>query len=177
MINNNRGFDRIIAVSALIVSCVAAYYAYMSYNHDLTSDTVPDLSFQFFKIEGEQETEVDSVEADKNLIKRNDGFIEYELPLKLVNRSEVDANKITMWVGIENSDVTQSGIEGCNWSIGKKLKGSWIVGNFEHMSPSSEVKYTCLKIKAKEGTKEIKISWEVLASRLKAKKGELVLRF
>lgn len=172
--SGNRWFDRIIAILALIVSCIAAYYAYLSYSHDLESDKRPDLAIYFSINENEVETQANSMKIDLTKVKRDKDIIEFDLPLLVKNNSEIDANKIVMWVGVKTGDLSQIDLLAteCDWVIGKKSeKGKWITGKYEHLPPTTQVSLKgCNKIRVKEGIKEIKLSWEILASRFLPKK-------
>ncbi|HEX8267252.1 MAG TPA: hypothetical protein VF596_17765 [Pyrinomonadaceae bacterium] len=174
--SGNKWFDRSIGILALIVSCIAAYYAYLSYQHDLESDTKPELDFHFRIIEGEIDKYDDVIKVDKTQLKRVNGFIEFELPVSVVNSSKVDANKVTMWLGVQDGDSLKIDIiPGCNWRNAKKPngKGKWIIGNFEHLSPGIENRYECHKFKVMENVEEFTLKWDIFASRFPVKSGQL----
>lgn len=167
-------FDRLIAVLALLAAFIAAYFAYRTYVQDFQPQ--PDLTF--YKIVGDTKTFDDFIEIDTNNVKQANGYIELDLPIRLGNNGESDANKIIIWLGPQSSDTFNLLIneQNSSWREAIKNQQKWYSTARDHLPPLSEVPVNSFKISIKEGTKEVKLFWTILASRMSPKNGTLIIK-
>jgi hypothetical protein len=169
-------FDRSISVLALIASVIAAYYAFRTYRHDFQ----PEISFTFYIANGDKEIFADAIQYDSSKLKPNNGFMEVIIPIKILNSGEADANKLTLLIGPQANDNQKLELveNGClGWRIQKVGQQDWYTRALEHMPPESSMTDNCFRLRVKEGIKEIKLSWKILASRTSPKKGDLGINF
>lgn len=172
---DRRGFDRVIAVLTLIVAIIAAYYAYRSYS--LAGDT--QVALKFYTRSEDKEINTDSLKIDQNNIKHRDGFMVFELPLKIVNVSGTDADKIRIFLGPESDGTYKLELlqSGCEWAGTEMFQKKWYVLYVDHIPPLAEINSKCVLISVKEGTKEVQLTWQALASHMLPIKSNLTLYF
>lgn len=175
----HNSFDRTVAILTLAVATFTAYYAYLSYNLDRDEYDQPNLVLRLYKTEGNNEAYYDSLDVDLSTVTWVNGYIEYSLPIRLQNNTVKDADKITVWVGVQKSDdvIFQVPPGQCGWNSHDRRGGKWIARDCTPLPPSAGYSLNCVKLRIKQGTKQAKIDWEILASRMVPKSGTLVLRF
>ena len=165
-------FDRIIPVLALIVASVAAYYAYKSYTKDYEA---PVLSLMFFQGEGKDERNLNSIIMESGQVNLTNHMSEVDLPLVIVNDSDKDAEKLTIWISLESKEVElQSKVD---WWRCEQFSSTYrCVSGFSHVPPHSEIKAPGIVMRSRENFKDIKLNWEVICARIPPTKGSLSLK-
>ena len=174
---SDKKFDRTIAILTLIVSVIAAYYAYKSYK----LEAEPVLAVRLYQDKRQPNADYDSINIDPKTVNHVDGYMEFELPVKVRNDSlTADANNIIIWLGpTESGDSYKTELVNgdCDWKLEERYGESWYVQHVETMQPWTQRRLPCIKIRIKEGVQEVKLTWDVLASHSPPTSGTLSLHF
>lgn len=160
----------LIGSMAAIISGAIAYQSYKQANQQ------PELSLQVYKTTSGTEYYYDNLAIDLTLIKEENGIIEFNVPLKIINDSQKDAENITLWLASETDDV-QLLCPPTSWTIEKYADKNWNVINANPMSPNTGAKFYGVRLQAKKGIHGANLSWKIFAARTSPKQGIITLSF
>jgi hypothetical protein len=168
----------LLFITALAAS-VAGYATYRTYDIQdrqyQEQHEQPSLSVAVFKIVGKEEVPFSNGIADCTLKKLSSegGFDNYELPLKIINSSNKDADDITVHVDVENGELILP--EG--WFILNHADNPRYYTNHPGLSPLSSNKRPIVKLRIKSNVHEVKLHWAVLAKNCPPKDDTIILHF
>ena len=93
-------------------------------------------------------------------IQRDNGFLEFDLPFKISNEGDKDSEGIIAWVRAEGAELK---IQNQDWSVGEYAEQQWCVTKIDRLRPHSWQKPALLRGRIKEGVREIRIYWQIIA--------------
>ena len=162
-----KSFKNILLLITAVATSIAAYVAYKSYIEQ------PRLVVSVFKVTGDEEVYYSSGEVELRLrqLNRTAEAIEYELPLKVVNEGEKDADGITIWMRVEGGEMIPAEMYSERYA-----DKDWKIWNIEKQSPKSGIKIYGVGVRVHEGTKEVRLLWKVHSYHAQPCSGSVLIR-
>ena len=162
----------ILSTLALAATGVAIYLAFIHYKY---ISNQPKVGLFLYQTEGDQEVYYESLLKFVTMSTEQPIDIKVELPLKVINESNVKVERMTLWVRIDNPAFEISANQ-YGWQVEKYANKDWIVTEFDELGPHSGFKVKNLLLTCNAFPADIKIEWELFPSNAMGSKGELTLR-
>jgi hypothetical protein len=176
-------FGKVFKAGLLAITAFAtlagAYVAYKNYTRDVDE---PRIVIAVYRIEGDEEVYYSSGNIFLNLreVNRSAGFVDYDLPLKVINEGDKDADGITIWIRAENGDLIYPGLnlEGKDgWHGERYADKDWGIIDIDKHSPHSAIKLHGVRLHVKEGTNEVNLLWRVHSFHAQPSRNSIMIRF
>jgi len=163
----------IVAVLGSVGTIIGAALAYQSYR---LSSQQPDLAMHVYRVSDNTEYWYDSIRIEPGQVVDRANMVEFELPLKIINHSDVDALDITVWLAADDKDVQLVVPAGFarHETFGSQ---EWTVIDSKALSPQSAAKYHGIMLRAPKGRGSANLLWKIFAMRMLPKRGTLKVSF
>jgi len=154
-----------------IATCIVAYATYRTYLDQIEE---PQLTLEAYKINGSEESSVsDSSSLTLKKVNSQNGFDDYELPVKVSNDGNKDVEGVLLHIDVDNGEL----LVPQNWVTGTYADNPRYFYSINSLRPHSSHRLSELKIRIKRTTHEAKLKWAILAKHTYPPDGTLVFHF
>ena len=163
-------YKNVLLLISAVATAIATYIAYLAYSaRPYTVMVVYEAknNTEIFHSSGE-------VTIQPKNIQRDNGFLEFDLPFKISNEGDKDSEGIIAWVRAEGAELK---IQNQDWSVGEYAEQQWCVTKIDRLRPHSWQKPALLRGRIKEGVREIRIYWQIIAYNAAPTEDVITLRF
>jgi hypothetical protein len=150
------------SLAAVVAAGFGAFYAYRSLQE---SQQRPFLVMALYEIQGGEEVWYQDVRAQPNQVRHENGMIEYELPLKLINEGARPAAEATIWIRSSTPGVSMTAPGGTShWQETEYATQEWLTCRVPMVYANSGMNCHGVKIRCKNAPASVELPWKVLCA-------------